>query len=385
MATPVTITRPSAPTFQNPPLLEWQAIPGATDYDVVLSKAATPKIRIYDLSFRTGTSYQIPKALANGEYVFWVRAHLRTTGRPETVGIWSAPSNFSTISNPVITGPVGIDSNDPNVRTVTDSRPTVEWTPIDKAGRYEVWVERSDGLKPYLQTTSSTNSYRFEKDIQAGKYSVWVRAFSTTGEMTGWSPEYKFTATGGVPIITFPAQNENVAPIPDFTWTPVAEAKTYDIWIAWVGEDYDYIRTSGIALTSFAPTDPLPTGTYRVWVRAVKSDGTALGWSTPVDFTVVSSDVEQTATDFPELLAVLLPTAGDAQADSATDVTAQQAVEPTPEYSPAETDESVVATNTLLPNGESLLVATPEAEHIIQQLAEQCVSGEWWTPQNATT
>ena len=98
VAPPVKITRPVGPGFQNPPLLEWQAIPGATDYDVVLSKADTPNKPLYNLAYRTGTSYQIPKPLADGNYVFWVRAHRRTAQRPETVGIWSLPSNFSTVS-----------------------------------------------------------------------------------------------------------------------------------------------------------------------------------------------------------------------------------------------------------------------------------------------
>ncbi|MBC7964810.1 MAG: hypothetical protein H7Z17_02700, partial [Fuerstia sp.] len=142
VAPPVKITRPVGPSFQNPPLLEWQAVPGATDYDVVLAKAATPNLPLYNLKLRTGTSYQIPKELASGNYVFWVRAHRRTAGRPETVGIWSLPSNFSTIRMPVITGPVGIETNDPNRRIVTAARPIVEWTPIDKAARYDVWVER---------------------------------------------------------------------------------------------------------------------------------------------------------------------------------------------------------------------------------------------------
>lgn len=378
VAPPVTITRPVGVSFQNPPLLEWKAVPGATDYDVKLSNAATPNLPIYNLQFRTGTSYQIPRALASGNYVFWVRAHRRTTGRPETVGLWSLPSSFSTIRVPVVTGPAGIETNDPNKRIVTAIRPIVEWTPIDKAARYDVWVERSNGKFPYLRTTSSTNFYTFEQDIKPGKYSVWIRAVSTTGKLTGWSTPYSFEATGGVPIITSPLANTNVVSIPNITWTPVPDAKSYDIWIAWVGEDFDYIRASGIALSSFSPTDPLPTGTYRVWVRAVKADGTALPWSTPVTFTVASSGVEQSAGAVPELLAALLPTTGEVQADSAADVAVRQSVEATAQDVPPESDFVLFDSIAILPMPVEVSAMTQETEGLIQQLAEECMSAEWW-------
>ena len=374
VAPPVKITRPVGPSFQNPPLLEWQAVPGATDYDVVLAKSATPDVPLYNLKFRTGTSYQIPRELASGDYVFWVRAHRRTAGRPETVGIWSLPSNFSTIRMPVITGPVGIETNDPNRRIVTAARPIIEWTPIDKAARYDVWVERTDGTTPYLRTTSSTSTYQFEQDIEPGKYSVWVRAVSTEGELTEWSTPFSFEATGGVPIITSPKEGDNVIPIPDFTWAPVPDAKSYDIWIAWVGEDFDYIRTSGIVLTTFSPNDPLPTGSYRVWVRAVKTDGTVLPWSTPVNFTVASNDVEQPAGEVPELLAALLPTTGDIQAE----VSATESVDPGNADVPADSDRVPFEPIAMLTTPVFIPAMTPETEGIIQQLAEECMSAEWW-------
>ena len=385
VAPPTVITRPTGVTFQNPPLLEWQAVPGATDYDVVLARASAPNSPLYNLKFRTGTSYQIPKNLTAGDYVFWVRAHRRVSGRPETVGIWSLPSNFSTIRVPVINGPAGIESGDPNQRIVTDARPTVEWSPIDKAGRYDIWVERANTKTTYLRTTSSTNFYQFEQDIQPGQYMVWVRAVSTTGQLTGWSAPYSFEATGGVPIITSPVSGTNVIPIPDITWTPVPDAKSYDIWIAWVGEDFDYIRVSGIALTTFAPTDPLPTGSYRVWVRAVKADGTEMPWSTPVNFTVTLKDIEQPEGEVPELLAALLPTSGDAEADSVADAAANRSTEPSPSDVPAASDRVSAESIAMLSMQTISSAISPETEDIIQQLAEECMSVEWWMPQGTET
>ena len=304
---------------------------------------------------------------------------------PEVVGLWSLPSNFSTNPIPVVTGPVGIESNDPNKRIVTALRPVVEWTPVDKAARYDVWVERTDGITPYLRTTSSTNFYQFEQDIEPGKYQVWVRAVSTDGKLTDWSTPYAFEATGGTPIITSPPADTNVIPIPDFTWTPVPDAESYDIWIAWIGEDYDYIRVSGIMLTTFAPTDPLPTGTYRVWVRAVTADGRELSWSTPVDFTVALNDVEQPAGEVPELLATLLPAIGDVQADATAEVEARKSTARGTSDVPADNDGIEFEAVAMLSAPAGMFAMTPETEGMIQKLAEECTSTEWWMSQETET
>ncbi|MEJ7590878.1 MAG: hypothetical protein WKF77_04965, partial [Planctomycetaceae bacterium] len=304
---------------------------------------------------------------------------------PEVVGLWSLRSDFSTNPIPVITGPVGIESNDPNKRIVTALRPVVEWTPVDKAARYDVWVERSDGKTPYLRTTSSTNSYQFEQDIEPGKYSVWIRAVSTDGQFSDWSTPFAFQATGGAPIITSPAANTNVIPIPDITWTPVPNAKSYDIWIAWIGEDYDYIRASGVLLTTFAPTDPLPTGSYRVWVRAVTAEGRELSWSAPVDFTVALNGVEQPEGEVPELLATLLPAIGDVQADATVEIEAGKSKDRRTSDVPTDNVGIGFETVAMLSMPAAMPAMTPETEVFIQQLAAECTSAEWWMPQATET
>jgi hypothetical protein len=384
VAPTVKVTRPTGITFQNPPLLEWQAVPGATDYDVWVSKTSAPNAPLYNLRFHTGTSYQIPGLLANGDYVFWIRAHRRVSGVPDTIGSWSRPANFSTLRNPVITGPVGIQLDSPSRRIVTDARPTVTWTAIDKAGRYEIWVDVSHGRTPYLITRSSTNSYRFEQDIKPGKYEVWVRAASTTGVLTGWSKAYAFEATGGAPVITSPVANTSVLPIPDITWTAVPDANSYEIWFAWVGEDYDYIVADGIASTNYSPTGPLPTGTYRVWVRAIKSDGSALPWSTPVTFSVAANEVEKMEVEVPELLVALLPATGNSRANAVAETMAGDPIEPEARNevnSGVRLPSESVAT---LPTS-AVVAMSAETEGFIQQLAQQCATEEWWMPQSSGT
>ncbi len=309
-----------------------------------------------------------------------------TSTRLEVIGLWSKRSPFSTIKDPVVTAPVGVATNILGQRLVTDARPTIKWTPIDKAARYEIWVEISNGLKPYLQTTSSTNSYQFEKDIKPGKYQVWVRAVSTTGVFTGWSEAYAFEATGGgAPVITAPTANANVSPIPNITWNAVPEAKSYEIWFALVGQDFDYIVESGITATNYAPTSPLPTGTYRVWVRAVRMDDTKLPWSVPVTFRVAANDVKQSGTDIPVLLASLLSTDEAIQFEAIPVATARPSFEPDISGAPTDRDTFLPESIALLPAPSTTIPATCETESLIQQLAEQCATEEWWMPQGSGT
>ena len=305
-----------------------------------------------------------------------------TNTRPVVTGLWSARSDFSTIKDPVITGPVGVISGTTGQRLVTDVRPTIEWTAIDRAARYEIWIDISVGAKPYLITTSSTNSYKFEQDIQPGKYEVWVRAVSPTGVLTGWGRAYAFEATGGAPVITSPLANAAVSPIPNIAWTAVAEASSYEIWVSWVGEDFTYIVESGITTTNYAPVNPLPTGSYRVWVRAIKADSTALPWSQATAFSVASIEAEQSIGDIPVLLASLLATDGELPGSAAAETPSKQPSDFEVLDAPGDQESAAEEFIALLTVPAATVTMTVETEGLIQQLAEHCAAEEWWMPRS---
>lgn len=306
-----------------------------------------------------------------------------TIGRERVVGLWSAASYFSTIQDPVVTAPVGVPSNTPGQRLVTEVRPTIEWTPIDKAARYEVWVNVSTGTQPYLTTTSSTSSYKFEQDIMPGKYAVWVRAVSTTGVLTGWGQAYEFEATGGAPVILSPAAGTSVSPIPTVTWTSVADAASYEIWFAWIGQDFTYIQESAITTTNYAPASPLPTGSYRVWVRAVRSDGSFLPWSSEATFSVAMNDAKQIGDEIPALLTSLLSTVDQLAAEDVAEIPARQHFEIDSTEAPHEGSRVPPESIAILPAQGTMPAMSAETESLIQQLAERCTTEEWWMPQGS--
>lgn len=389
VAPAVNIVRPKAPSFQNPALLEWSPVPGATHYEVWVSRAGAPldSTPLYNPIVAGTTSYQLPRALPDGDYVFYVRARLRTVGRPEVIGLWSAAANFGTIRKPTITAPIGVDSPDPSVRTVTDSRPILEWTAIDKAARYEIWVDRTASSTTYLRANSPVNSYQFTSDILAGNYFVWVRAVSTTGVVTPWSEPFRFTATGGAPLITSPVNLATTVSTPTIEWSGNTDAASYEVQIAWIGVDFDYIVQSGITGTSFTVLDTLAAGTYRVWVRAIKADGTSLPWSAPVNFFVVDAE-SPIASDTPQLVSLDLgagletefrpagsPRVAKEHASSAAAVPAQEHI-----AQPQVAGDSIIvaAVEAASSPRPANWAATAEAE-LIEKLAAACLTQEWWS------
>jgi predicted phage tail protein len=305
-------------------------------------------------------------------------------------GLWSPLTSFSTLRKPTITGPIGIDNADPNLPpTVTDLRPTITWTAIDGAARYDIRVDRASSTGVYLQTTSATNSYRFEISILAGNYTVQVRAVSRTGELSEWSNTYSFTATAGASVIRSAAvisgQRARIL------WEGVAEAATYEVQIAWIGVNFDFIHPTGLLTTSYTTTAGLAPGNYRVWVRAIMADGTRLSWSNPADFTVV--DAELPKSDELQLTALLPP------ASTRKDQT-DRAAQANRSESKIVTAESAHATPVVFAEvhetatGKSAPVMSPAAvldaaelndAELIQMLAEACLHQEWWTTSEGTS
>lgn len=88
-------------------------------------------------------------------------------------------------------------------------------------------------------------------------------------------------------MIVDPANNSSSAnPLPQIRWESVKEAKTYEIMIALIGKNFNFLRQSGLSGNTFSPNEPLNAGEYRVWVRGVTADDKTLPWSDPVNFTI---------------------------------------------------------------------------------------------------
>jgi hypothetical protein len=404
----VNIIGPSAPSFDSSPLLQWEAVDRATEYEVYViehdfdTEVTDGAIEPLYQTTVTGTSFQIPVELPDGGYAFWVRAINRTPGKATVVGAWGSPTQFATLRAPVIEVPSAIEHE--GEMLTTQAMPTLEWTRIDGAARYEIWVNRSNTRPPYLQDTSIDNSYTFESRLPEGRYFIWVRAVSTRGEFSDWSPAYVLETTGGRPLITSPTQNEQAVDF-TFTWIGFEEAVSYEIWVDHVGVDYTFINVDGITETTYQHPDPLPLGNFRLWVRALFEDGSYSAWSIPVSFEAIAElDDESRRLEPSALLASVdtdvqaVPRHAETRVPEAVVAEAARPVQPPAPQHDDHTNGKGRQSDAAGPVARSLPV-TPDQNlpldasgspfealptDILTQLAEECVDAEWWGRPEAT-
>ena len=119
-------------------------------------------------------------------------------------------------------------------------------------------------------------------------------------------------------------------------------------------------------------------------MRAVKADGNFLGWSKPVDFTVVATESLTPSEADSEILAVLkseLSSEDNSLTDAASRVTSAQS-EQSENYADAEAVQPVSAVVLVTPESvpaPSENTAEGEDSLLIEQLAQACSNLEWWT------
>lgn len=377
------------PTFERTPRLTWDAVPGATHYEVWVSTdpegAARQKLDFgaaEDANGRiitVGTAFIIPQALHGGDYVFWVRAMVQPESGPVVIGAWSDPSKFSTIEAPVVLAPVE-DSG-----FVTVRNPTITWNQIHGAAAYEVLVHLQNSPPPYLEQTTNRNDLTMDIGVVEGGYTVWVRAIGGDGVKTSWSAPLFFEATGGRPAVQV---NQSPADpfFPEIQWAGYDDAVSYDLWVSYLGVDYDFITQSitdkvgstDVVVTSYTPTSPLSEGDYRVWVRAILPSG-ATEWSRPVDFTIASLVQLDDAEDQPMVMLASVDASEEwTSAVEDRDVPPQDGPEVSAQVAQlAETSDAVSSP-------EQTAAEAPLSADLLENLAQNCVNAEWWeAPQQA--
>jgi uncharacterized repeat protein (TIGR01451 family) len=256
------------------PTLHWNAVAGATTYEVWLSALSTNSVaqRVASVNSTNATSMPVPVNLALGNYRYWVRA-MDSQGKQTS---WSSPSDFKVETGVKITNPVG---------TTNTSTPTFTWKPVAGAVRYDVWINDKSGNVYVRDQNVTGTSYTAARSFANGDYRVWVKAIGATTEGV-WSATTAFTVKA-ISRPTLTAPGATTSSTPTFTWTASSGATRYELWVDKVGGPTKVVFKSNLTANSFKATTPLQTGSYRVWVRAFDSSGLASSWSAALEFRVV--------------------------------------------------------------------------------------------------
>ena len=203
----------------------------------------------------------------------WVRTHFDDGTKTR----WTATYRFE-ILNAVVqaTGGVGLQST---------STPTISWQSLPDVARYDLYInEVGVGQPVYRRTHLTTNVHTLENQLEPGNYEVWVRAYFNDGSKTRWGKSGIPVTIGNPPLANFRtivptfSVDGNVA-----SWPVVDGAVTYSLWIN-NNSQFDILRGGLVVGNSIDM--PLPTGTYRGWLKAVSADGVETRWSSVVDFVI---------------------------------------------------------------------------------------------------
>jgi uncharacterized delta-60 repeat protein len=254
------------------PTISWSAVTYAGKYDLWIDNLTTGASQVVRQQNLAGTSFTPSANLAFGSYRMWIRA-FNGAGTP---GSWSAGVDFR-IAAPTLTGLVG---------TASFGMPTITWSAIDGAARYDLWVDNvSTGVAQVMRRTNLTATQATPSSpLAAGLYRVWVRALDAAGNSTAWSAASDFTV--GIPTITGPVGTASSS-TPTIVWTGLPNVSLYDLWVDNLTTGASpVIRHQTLATHSYDVTTPLSAGQYRVWVRAFDFSGAASPWSKSHDFVV---------------------------------------------------------------------------------------------------
>lgn len=171
---------PVSPTFDTTPEFRWQAVNGATEYEISVMDRRNNATVISQTGI-TSTSWTPTTPMGDSNYRWWVRASRGTGLR----GVWGEGVDFNVIGKPVVTTTPG---------TATSRTPVFSWTPVEGAVRYELWVSRMDTSTRVIHDTQLTaTSFTPSDPLSPASYRIWVRAVTAENTFSVWSDAVTIT------------------------------------------------------------------------------------------------------------------------------------------------------------------------------------------------
>lgn len=177
---------------------------------------------------------------------------------------------------PSITGPNGAQPQ----------RPTITWTASAGAVSYDVFIRNNaTGANPQVNVNVSGTSYVPNIDLGIGKFTIWVRAVSSSGTKSPWSAQRDITVVDA-PVLAPMIRNQTTSR-PVVVWKDVPGAVKYSIYLQnTTPNESGFEIINEIRGKSWQSPTNLKLGSYTAWVRGVDASGTPSAWSTLVQFTV---------------------------------------------------------------------------------------------------
>jgi hypothetical protein len=261
---------------QEPPLLRWSPVQGATSYTVQVDGDVD---MIGASSYTTkGTSLVVPVPLTTGDWYWTVTAS-------KGAGLTSLPSaiqqfNIDPLAAPQITYPV--DDINQSLEDVA-----LDWTPVPGAKTYDLQVALDQDFNNITLTVTGIKSTRYSPPTTLNSDQFWwrVRAVDLAGQQTPWTASlngfertWPETATPVFPLGAAGSPSDITDAKQYFQWTPVKHATQYQLQVS---TDTNFspgvTKTCTTAQTTYTPR----SGTD----CAFPSGATVLYWHVrPIDY-----------------------------------------------------------------------------------------------------
>ncbi|MEZ6125095.1 MAG: hypothetical protein R3C49_18265 [Planctomycetaceae bacterium] len=158
--------------------------------------------------------------------------------------------------------------------------PLLSWTAVPAALSYEVWLNRTGEERSVLHTTVSDTTLQLTTPLPIGRYRLWVRANMPGGDVSDWGT--RTFRTAAPPTVLRPAGSPDELR-PEFRWSAVEGASGYRVFITNLTTQEGGVIVKDVTDASLIPDADLPFGRYRIWVRALTSDGVVSRWSEHFD------------------------------------------------------------------------------------------------------
>lgn len=263
---PLTVTAPIRNNTIARPTFQWTGGIDGT-YEVWLNNLTTGQ-RVRRETVQGAQAWQVPVDLAPGRYAFWVRELFNTGPGP-----WSSVYVVNQLQAPVEV----IHGLAPGV----DQTPELGWVAQSDAATYELWISRKGQTNARYRVTGLTSTqHHVASPLGNGEFTVWVRSYSSAGIGSQWGPGYSMSI--GSPIT--PQLTVDV-----LSWPAVASATHYELWIDYLGGAQlprnAFIHRTDLTTNQWSLPASMPRGTYRVWVRALRSEANQVYgglWGTPL-------------------------------------------------------------------------------------------------------
>lgn len=286
VATPPVILLPNSGIYDTTPEITWTSPAGTAVSTVTVTNALTNQV-VFTRSGITGNSV-VTDVLPPGEYRAVVTSS--TDVAPIVTSVPSSIRVFRIGSAPIPLGPSQGLGNAPFFEVV-DKRPTLTWQQSLAGETFSVWLTDVTNQKLIkIATGLQEASYTVQQDLPVGRYRYWARADNGLGDQSSWSAPFVFDVkTRPVLATVQPTFN----PRPTFTWNTQPEIDQYRVFIRRVDVTPNVDMDTGFTVTGnqYTPTQDLPKGKYRIWIKGVNETTVSKGtvetiWSIGQDFEI---------------------------------------------------------------------------------------------------